>query len=182
MATPLVAGGPVYVLTADRGIEGLDANGVFRVDLATAEVTQLVATPSAPDSFASEGERLFVTRDGGVDAYGLADGAALWSWEQPPAAGRAVTFCAEPAVRAGRVFVGCQVIERVDAGGWTLERAFLFGAALDAATGEARWTWIKDASAELGRGILPLCPRRARPRASRTSSPACRPSGPSSWS
>jgi outer membrane protein assembly factor BamB len=147
---PLIIDGQAYVATADLGGEGLDTNGVFRVDLATAQVELFIPLPSPPANFVSDGERLYLVDAGGVSGHGLPGGAPLWTWPFPDLVpgNQSRTACADPAVRNRTVYIACsELAPRAPAIGRAYGIAFV--AALDGPTGRPRWVWVKDRPAEL---------------------------------
>jgi outer membrane protein assembly factor BamB len=175
---PLIVDGAVMVLTTDLGLDGLHANGVFRLDLATGGLEQVVDTGSSnASSLASDGERLFVAHDGALEAYPLTGGSALWAWPFPRLVEpHASVYCAEPAVRNGTLYIACSDAgpdavtpalaaagERtgVDMGPF-LPPSASFAAALDASSGAQRWLWVKDALDEAGYAAQSV-PPDARP-------------------
>lgn len=164
VAEPLVVDGDVYAAVQSVDAEGLDTDGLVRVDLATAETEVLVETETAPMTMAADGTKLYVTRDRGVDAYPLSGGEPAWSYEHPELTNlpHNRTWCASPAVSGSTVFVLCSETSVEDPVPTYPEtptgsygpapsgqaETVVFVAALDAATGEARWVWSSDEADE----------------------------------
>lgn len=153
---PFLIGGEAFVLTADYGIEGLDQNGAFAIDLGTAEIRRVLTLDGPPESWGTDGERLIVASRAGFDGYAVADGAPLWHLDFPNVLAPTVNVsCANPATLASIVYFVCDVFtteSEVDPR--TQHRVFVV--AIDAGSGAPKWTWIKDAFADaLPIGLVP---------------------------
>lgn len=107
-AFPVILDGSAYVAVVPSDTDDRDAQGIARVDLDTAETELFIETDAAPQAIATDGARLFVARDGGLDAYELSTGELAWSLPQPiSTANHVVTVCFAPAVTDGRVYLPC---------------------------------------------------------------------------
>lgn len=144
-AVPLIINRAAFVLTTDYGIPDLDEVALWRIDLDTAQVTRHIPLDQHASGLASDGERFFITRDLGVDAYHVEGGEKSWSWnhEHFVTTEHNVTRCADPAARDHLLVVACTergvgfaVNERQEE---RAHEAVVFTAALDASTGEQRW-------------------------------------------
>ncbi|MGQ0535566.1 MAG: type II toxin-antitoxin system HicA family toxin, partial [Methanobacteriota archaeon] len=131
---------------------------IYRIDLATAAVERRI--PLAPPVsgvdipvMASDGERIFVARDGGVDAW-TPDGEVAWSWEPGPLveAPRIGWACADPAVSAGVLFVACTEVGGEEG---RPTDAVSFIAALDGPAGVLRWRFAREPTSKLNHPGLP---------------------------
>lgn len=149
---PFVVGNEALVLTADYGLEGLDQNGVFAIDLATAVARVVVPLDEPPEAWGTDGVRLVIASRAGFDGYAIADGAFLWHVDFPDVLAPTVNVsCANPATLAATVYFVCDVFtteSEVDPR--TQHRVFVV--ALDMERGAPVWTWIKDVFAD----ALPL--------------------------
>jgi outer membrane protein assembly factor BamB len=150
----LVMGGSVYVLTgAYPGLgEGLTTNGLFRVDVHTAQVTLLVEFDAPPNVIASDGQALYVARDNGLGAYAL-DGSVLWERDLPQGfASRVFASCSDMALRNSTLYLACTEVDGVPTGaaqpvlfdydGSLVSTAVV--ATVDARTGATGWVWSED--------------------------------------
>lgn len=111
-STPLILNGRAYVATMDLDYEGLDAAGVFEVNLENAEfrlVLPLIDTGRRAFPIASDGQRIFAGDGRGVVSLDLlTDEMTRWS-PRPNVAFADDWYyqCQFPAIREGTLFVSC---------------------------------------------------------------------------
>lgn len=142
-SAPLVVGDVALVLTTDD-----ERSFVHRVELDSARAERVLTVDGWAPTMASDGERLFVTREGVVEAFSLESFAPAWSWSHDYVHGSgAIAHCTSMAVTADAVYLSCYEIAYLGGADYSV---VAFAVALDAATGEMRWRWVKAAGEELG--------------------------------
>jgi hypothetical protein len=123
--------------------------GIVRVDLDSGNVSTVVETEAlgTGEAAASDGERLYVQGEVGVQAFWLSNGSAAWEaiWVAPEVTQeRHFSACAQMAISEGSLYVSCNNYGRANdtlapgpLGGLTED--LRWAARLDVVTGQPEW-------------------------------------------